>query len=1044
VGPNRAAPKTTATAASPLATGPSGSLELPFFRQSTLFPIDLPPRGQLECEFSADSSPQLQLTFRTPDQRTFSLESWESFWVLHSADSFAEIPPQKTTPPANTVRFRLFWDLPAKTVRILAQDGSSIASLPIAPAAAGKETPGLILTNKGSRLTLNSLHIRANERPTPTLPAQGVLTSAGTPLPGEILTLSAGTLTLRSADTSTDSTLPLDSLDALVFRNEAPPIPRNRTEWIFADGTFLLGEPESIREGRAELRVTGSEIPFAADLHALALLRCRSPRHPDSPAPTAQPDLFTLGESVKLKGRFHADGSPTGAWIPEGSIQPVNPAPGVPHTITLPTNAANPFPQPAALLHTRNGEILSGSLQSLSAGSLRFQADFSEVRDLPTTLVSGLLLAPKTGRPITGFTDPAWQIFKGSPSDVRRDGEKLELSPGSALYLPNAMGLASFEFEIETSRFSFVGLSFFVGSKPPAAPQLQVVMGQSVRFLSSNTPIAGLSDWTTDAGKSVCLRFVPENNAISIFCDGVPAGKFPLRSQPSGSGLLIEPTQAWGNPICPITLSRFRTQITPGSFPTPVVAADAKHHALTVPRLRKDTPPTHALIAPNGDLLTGILETATSTHLRLRSGLETFTLPLDRLQSIVWMSPPNSLPQTTDLRRLTEEKLQRKIDKYQAKGSLEEHLKSLQAVEPTLQFAPLPRPANSTTSMSVQYGVSPRISEILDRVCESFALHYSIAHDGKIHLYAGKAPTIAALQTSVHWLKEAPFSPEEHPEAFFLRKGIRFPSGASLDWEPATRTLRHTNTAENRAQLVKNLEETGDNLLGSPSHGLCLLNGVRIALQIERFERDQIIGRHPIYGKCTIPAALLLEITSSKLHSTQSSQFFNSWHLIPAPEPEISGSAAQSASTLKDKPAPDFKLPLLGGGEFELAKHRGKVVVLDFWASWCGPCVKALPELLSALRSFSADQVTFLGVNQGEAQADLQTFIQKRGWKLTSALDSSQTVGKQFGVEGIPHTVVIGPEGKIVSVHTGYSPESAQEIADTVRSLLPKTPPAPR
>ena len=87
--------------------------------------------------------------------------------------------------------------------------------------------------------------------------------------------------------------------------------------------------------------------------------------------------------------------------------------------------------------------------------------------------------------------------------------------------------------------------------------------------------------------------------------------------------------------------------------------------------------------------------------------------------------------------------------------------------------------------------------------------------------------------------------------------------------------------------------------------------------------------------------------------------------------------------------------------------------------------------------------VRLIGVNQAEPAADVKKFIDARSWKLTVALDAGQSVAKQYGVDGIPHTVVVGPDGRVALVKTSYSPEGAQEVAEAVRKLLvPPVPPA--
>jgi thiol-disulfide isomerase/thioredoxin len=140
---------------------------------------------------------------------------------------------------------------------------------------------------------------------------------------------------------------------------------------------------------------------------------------------------------------------------------------------------------------------------------------------------------------------------------------------------------------------------------------------------------------------------------------------------------------------------------------------------------------------------------------------------------------------------------------------------------------------------------------------------------------------------------------------------------------------------------------------------------------------------------------------------------------------------------LEGKIAPIFTTPLIDGAEFDLSTQRGKIVVLDFWATWCGPCIRGLPMLLETVSEFDESEVVLMAVNQGETVSEVKEFIDHFDLvDLTVALDEKKRVGSLYDVKGMPHTVVIDAAGFVRDVSVGFSPFQGTDLKRLLGKLL--------
>ena len=145
---------------------------------------------------------------------------------------------------------------------------------------------------------------------------------------------------------------------------------------------------------------------------------------------------------------------------------------------------------------------------------------------------------------------------------------------------------------------------------------------------------------------------------------------------------------------------------------------------------------------------------------------------------------------------------------------------------------------------------------------------------------------------------------------------------------------------------------------------------------------------------------------------------------------------ANPALELEGKAAPEIALPQLAGGDFKLSEMKGKVVIVDFWATWCGPCVAAMPILIKVAEEYKAKGVVLLGSNQGEDADTVKKFLEAKKWNLNVGMDPDGKSGAAYMVTGIPQTVIVGKDGQVKKVHIGFRPDIEALIKGELDEIL--------
>ncbi len=147
-------------------------------------------------------------------------------------------------------------------------------------------------------------------------------------------------------------------------------------------------------------------------------------------------------------------------------------------------------------------------------------------------------------------------------------------------------------------------------------------------------------------------------------------------------------------------------------------------------------------------------------------------------------------------------------------------------------------------------------------------------------------------------------------------------------------------------------------------------------------------------------------------------------------------SAVVAGSGAPTRPAPDIALQRDGGATIHLSAYKGKVVLVDFWASWCAPCKASFPALDALYREYQPRGVEVLAVNLDERRQDADAFLNEHPHHMVVVFDPKGDSPAAFGVKGMPSSFVIDKAGVIRFTHMGYSGNIERSYRQEIDQLL--------
>lgn len=139
--------------------------------------------------------------------------------------------------------------------------------------------------------------------------------------------------------------------------------------------------------------------------------------------------------------------------------------------------------------------------------------------------------------------------------------------------------------------------------------------------------------------------------------------------------------------------------------------------------------------------------------------------------------------------------------------------------------------------------------------------------------------------------------------------------------------------------------------------------------------------------------------------------------------------------------APGFDLPLLGAdGSVSLADYRGRVVLVNFWATWCRPCEEEIPAMERLYRSLSPDGFEILAISVDAEQSDVERFRDRLGISFPILLDPEQEVSRRYQTTGFPESLLVDVEGQVIERYIGPRDWDHSIFAERIREVMARAP----